>query len=109
MHYTITDKTSKPKQNYVASSNGCGSDITLPGFMVPDSLENCCNEHDKCYDTCNRPKESCDVEFQECLNTICRYESSVFGYLCKTIFPTIVVIAGCSEYLKAQESACICI
>ncbi|CAG9812138.1 unnamed protein product [Chironomus riparius] len=108
--YKCKDLNKSPnlKTNYVTSSNGCGSAITIPSFMVPVSLENCCNEHDKCYDTCNRSKENCDDEFQECLNKICGFELSVLDNLCKSIFPTIVAVAGCSEYLNAQDNACIC-
>ncbi|XP_014065066.2 group XIIA secretory phospholipase A2-like isoform X2 [Salmo salar] len=60
--------------------NGCGS--PLLGFQfdigIP-SLTKCCNQHDRCYDTCNRDKHDCDNEFQECLETICRRLQKMLG------------------------------
>uniref|UniRef100_A0A673ZV11 Phospholipase A2 group XIIA n=1 Tax=Salmo trutta TaxID=8032 RepID=A0A673ZV11_SALTR len=61
--------------------NGCGT--PLLGFQVIDigipSLTKCCNQHDRCYDTCNRDKHDCDNEFQECLETICRRLQKMLG------------------------------
>lgn len=76
--------------------------------MFPESFEGCCNEHDKCYDTCNRSKEFCDVAFQNCLNKICQSGYSLIDLACKKILPFLVAIAGCSEYKSAQEKACVC-
>lgn len=76
--------------------------------MVPKQLEECCNEHDKCYDTCGRSKESCDAAFGNCLDKICKFEYSLIDLACKTVLPAIVIVAACTEYLDAQESACNC-
>ena len=40
-----------------------------PGF------EGCCNRHDKCYDTCNKQREGCDKDFQECLKDACHLDT----------------------------------
>lgn len=43
-------------------------------------MTNCCNEHDKCYDTCGKGKEVCDIDFQRCLYNYCdTYKNSVAG------------------------------
>ena len=31
----------------------------------------CCDTHDYCYDTCNRGKEECDKDLQQCLLNMC--------------------------------------
>lgn len=60
-------------KNHVPSVNGCGS----VGFQwqkdtLPlEELEECCNQHDICYDTCNKKKEKCDKKFKECLYGLC--------------------------------------
>uniref|UniRef100_A0A8C7XXS3 Phospholipase A2, group XIIA n=1 Tax=Oryzias sinensis TaxID=183150 RepID=A0A8C7XXS3_9TELE len=60
--------------------NGCGS--PLFGFQfdigIP-SMTKCCNQHDRCYDTCGREKHDCDEQFQECLETICRNVQRTLG------------------------------
>ncbi|MEQ2206538.1 Caspase-6 [Xenoophorus captivus] len=60
--------------------NGCGS--PLFGFQfdlgIP-SMTKCCNQHDRCYDTCGREKHDCDEQFQDCLETICRNVQRTLG------------------------------
>lgn len=42
----------------------------------------CCNEHDICYDTCNKDKELCDLDFKRCLYNYCdSLKTSVGGDL----------------------------
>lgn len=41
------------------------------------AVEGCCDKHDKCYDTCNKMKESCDDDFRSCLRRICKRNSNV--------------------------------
>lgn len=48
-------------------------DIGIP------SMTRCCNQHDRCYDTCGREKHECDEQFQECLETICRNVQRTLG------------------------------
>ncbi|KAI3353111.1 hypothetical protein L3Q82_019677 [Scortum barcoo] len=63
-----------------AMPNGCGS--PLFGFQfdigIP-SMTKCCNQHDRCYDTCGREKHDCDEQFQDCLETICRNVQRTLG------------------------------
>lgn len=48
-------------------------DIGIP------SMTKCCNQHDRCYDTCGREKHDCDEQFQDCLETICRNVQRTLG------------------------------
>lgn len=34
-------------------------------------MEECCHEHDYCYDTCNSDRVTCDKDFKQCLHDIC--------------------------------------
>ncbi|CAB1327316.1 unnamed protein product [Coregonus sp. 'balchen'] len=70
-------------------------DIGIP------SLTKCCNQHDRCYDTCNRDKHDCDDEFQECLETI-SCENTV------TLLFEAVMHMGCKPYMDSQRDSCIC-
>lgn len=79
-------------------------------------MENCCNAHDICYDTCNKDKEMCDLDFKRCLYAYCdTHEKSTVGYLvvkgCKAaakMLFTGTVTLGCKSYLDSQERACFC-
>lgn len=79
-------------------------------------MENCCNAHDICYDTCNRDKEMCDLDFKRCLYAYCdSHEKSAVGNLvvkgCKAaakMLFTGTVTLGCKSYLDSQERACFC-
>lgn len=42
-------------------------------------MTKCCNQHDRCYDTCGNQKHDCDEEFQDCLETICRNVQRTLG------------------------------
>ncbi|XP_067903771.1 group XIIA secretory phospholipase A2 isoform X2 [Heterodontus francisci] len=60
--------------------NGCGSpmfgvqlDVGIP------SMTKCCNQHDRCYDTCGNAKQDCDEVFQRCLSVICRNVQKTLG------------------------------
>uniref|UniRef100_A0A8K9XFD8 Phospholipase A2 group XIIA n=2 Tax=Oncorhynchus mykiss TaxID=8022 RepID=A0A8K9XFD8_ONCMY len=82
-HYECIDGKVPPsaRPGYRPSpTNGCGT--PLLGFQfdigIP-SLTKCCNQHHRCYDTCNRDKHDCDDEFQGCLETICRRLQKMLG------------------------------
>lgn len=51
-----TDVAPKPNRYYQPSSNGCGSlGLNINTEYLPAiEMENCCNAHDICYDTCNK-------------------------------------------------------
>lgn len=43
-------------------------------------MATCCDDHDICYDTCNKDKELCDLDFKRCLYSYCdKYEKSTVG------------------------------
>lgn len=42
-------------------------------------MTKCCNQHDRCYDTCGREKHDCDEQFHDCLETICRNVQRTLG------------------------------
>ena len=52
-------------------------------YLPYEDHEQCCNEHDICYDKChtislmemNLHRTQCDLEFKSCLNWICTYKS----------------------------------
>ena len=73
---------------------------------------NCCNEHDKCYDTCNEKRDKCDQDFKVCLLTSC--ETKAKGEKlkeCKSvadIFHRGTVGLGCAFFIEAQRNACLC-
>lgn len=72
----------KPNRNHVASADGCGAlGVKISTDFLPfAAMEKCCNAHDICYDTCNKDKEACDVEFKRCLYKHCdSYSQSVGG------------------------------
>ncbi|XP_035491837.1 group XIIA secretory phospholipase A2 isoform X3 [Scophthalmus maximus] len=82
-HYRCSDAGYKPapRPGYKQPPpNGCGS--PLFGFQfdigIP-SMTKCCNQHDRCYDTCGREKHDCDEQFQDCLETICRNVQRTLG------------------------------
>lgn len=79
-------------------------------------MESCCNIHDICYDTCNKDKELCDIEFKRCLYNYCdTHEKSTIGTVvakgCKAaakMLFTGTMTLGCRSYLDSQERACYC-
>lgn len=110
--------TPVPRPNYrPPPPNGCGS--PLFGFQfdvgIP-SMTRCCNEHDRCYDSCGREKSDCDEQFQLCLENICQNLQMTLGLsqsvqACESavtvLFDTVMHL-GCKPYLDSQRSACIC-
>ena len=110
----------KPRINlkHVPKSNGCGS---LGMFLNRDELsrpemEDCCNKHDFCYDSCGSDKEECDKTFKKCLYSTCN-DDDYFGDIisekkCKggaKLLYTATMALGCKSYKDAQRNACICI
>jgi len=101
------------------SADGCGSlGIGISTEYLPAAeMATCCDNHDICYDTCNKDKELCDLDFKRCLYSHCdKYEkSTVGGELmvkgCKTAAKMLFtgsVTLGCRPYLNAQSKACYC-
>jgi len=42
--------------------------------MLPELTE-CCNRHDRCYDTCGSNKIVCDQQFKNCVQELCSISS----------------------------------
>lgn len=85
-------------------------------YLPAVEMENCCNDHDICYDTCNKDKELCDIEFKRCLYNYCdTHDKSAIGTVvtkgCKAaakMLFTGTMTLGCRSYLDAQERSCYC-
>jgi len=100
------------------SYNGCGAlGLNIDYRYLPSAdMDDCCNEHDVCYDTCNSDKELCDLDFKRCLFKICdTYDKPVVGDVvvksCKAAAKVVVsgaMALGCKSFLDAQEKACYC-
>lgn len=110
-------KTPERDKYHTPAADGCGSfGIHIPAENMPIAeLTRCCNEHDVCYDTCNREKEKCDYTFKSCLYGICeKYKETVGPELlsaCKVAAKgmfTGTVALGCKAYKDSQERACYC-
>uniref|UniRef100_A0A8D9EB86 Group XIIA secretory phospholipase A2 n=1 Tax=Cacopsylla melanoneura TaxID=428564 RepID=A0A8D9EB86_9HEMI len=116
----------KPVKNkyYEPKPNGCGQEGSqvnmISQYMSFEELTTCCNEHDICYGTCNKQKETCDFDFRKCLYKICdqlegksvnspTLETISKGckYAAKTAF-TSTMTFGCKYYKAAQAEACFC-
>lgn len=67
-----------PHPGHVAGANGCGPAF-LSGvqFMIPHGYKSVnftepCDDHDRCYDTCNNLKSQCDLNFYESISQLCK-------------------------------------
>ncbi|KAJ8978879.1 hypothetical protein NQ317_008494, partial [Molorchus minor] len=130
----------KPNRNHVPKPNGCGSlGVKIGSNYLPiGEMTKCCDTHDICYDTCNKDKEICDVDFKRCLYKYCdSYEKAIGGTAvvkatnkqqatsndqlhiqsrvdrgtCKgaaKMLFTGTLTLGCKAYLDAQKEACFC-
>ncbi|XP_014098800.2 group XIIA secretory phospholipase A2 [Bactrocera oleae] len=110
----------RPVQNklYTPTANGCGSlGLHINTEYLPAvEMENCCNEHDICYDTCNSNKDLCDLDFKRCLYKYCETIEKSIGseYLitgCKAaakVLFTGTLTLGCKSYLDSQKRSCYC-
>ncbi len=113
-------RTKIPKKNYTPTSNGCGSDDIIGG-VIPNSsfgasFKKDCNNHDICYGTCGKTKDSCDKMFYNDLMKTCHaigFTNAVDVLLtiqCNdqaAIYYKAVVFAAGSAYQDAQSEACV--
>lgn len=120
--YECSHKEQKLVKNpdYVPFVNGCGSlglQLGIDELPRPEMVE-CCNEHDRCYDSCGVDKEECDKTFKRCLYSTCdisnlnkNYIGSMKHKICqgsaKLLF-TATLALGCASFKSAQSKACIC-
>ncbi|XP_006162302.1 group XIIA secretory phospholipase A2 isoform X2 [Tupaia chinensis] len=111
---------SKPLPRYgfkPSPPSGCGSPLFGVHLNVGiPSLTRCCNQHDRCYETCGHSKSDCDEQFQACLSKICRDVQRTLGLAqhvqaCETavglLFDSVIHL-GCKPYLDSQRAACRC-
>ena len=83
----------------------------MPGFTE------CCDIHDKCYDTCNSDRKECDENFKACLSDVCLFDGlskskpkskiKECQSAADMMYATTSTL-GCSAYLKSQATACLC-
>lgn len=107
-----------PRYGYKPSPpNGCGSPVFGFHFDVGiPSMTKCCNQHDRCYDTCGNLKNECDEQFQNCLSKICRDVQRTLGIsetvkACESTVELLfdaVIHLGCKPFMESQRAACIC-
>jgi hypothetical protein len=111
--------TKKPKPGNVPSSNGCGPEggsIKIPQGYGNADYTPACNNHDICYEDCQKPKSACDDDFytgmkQACaaayagvLNSLKRagcYERAYVYYKAVSNF-------GDDAWIAGQNKACKC-
>lgn len=118
-HYKCSDGFKPgPRYNFKPPPpNGCGSPLFGVQFDIGiPSMTKCCNQHDRCYDTCGSKKHDCDEEFQFCLSKICRGVQKTLGLsqnvqACESAVGLLfdaVMHLGCKPYLDSQRSSCMC-
>ncbi|SMR63261.1 unnamed protein product [Zymoseptoria tritici ST99CH_3D1] len=79
-----------------ASSNGCGPEKYY--HLVPEfSFTDCCDAHDKCYDSCASPSASyCNNQFHDCMMGKC--DQKYHGF-------SIGIRAGCKRTAQVYTNA----
>ncbi|MDB4882913.1 MAG: group secretory phospholipase [Gemmatimonadetes bacterium] len=111
-----------PKQNYKPAVNGCGPQNGFnpvpqtPLYMA--SFTPACDEHDRGYGTCNRPKEDTDAQFLADMYEICTQSYPVTGLYTLTayiqctrsaeIYYLAVSTIGDEPYADGQKEGCDC-
>ncbi|XP_071494179.1 uncharacterized protein [Diadema antillarum] len=78
----------------------------------------CCANHERCYHTCKRERMLCDMEFGQCMASLCeelveagRIGSESVKQACDSamgLVGVIIIDPGCELYPKAQGAACRC-
>lgn len=105
------DPVPKNAHNASAYADGCGK----PGLKVNIDFpfESCCHQHDVCYSSCTKHKNSCDFEFINCMNSTCNMvaPNDECRHAAVNLFDDTVTLAqesACTSYLGAQKQACSC-
>eukprot|EP01088_Endostelium_zonatum_P002224 TRINITY_DN12727_c0_g1_i1.p1 TRINITY_DN12727_c0_g1~~TRINITY_DN12727_c0_g1_i1.p1 ORF type:complete len:156 (+),score=26.64 TRINITY_DN12727_c0_g1_i1:23-469(+) len=114
-------KTKVPNPDHVPTSNGCGAGGLLVSAGKYDFTD-CCNEHDICYDTCDRDRNECDKLFGKCLAKYCKQSLTPEGgkgevskeekKACLNsaqLFQQGSSLFGCGTYKASQANACLCV
>lgn len=99
-----------PRPGYSPSINGCGSQEMAIDFVPDFNFEAACNNHDKCYGTCNMSKADCDYMFYNDMLNLCG------NIITDPYCPTLALLyysavahtgAGVEAYEAGQKDACI--
>lgn len=101
------------KQNPTDPLEVCGPHFRFGTLNPKDDLP--CNNHDCCYETCNRTKDECDLAFNSDMLAVCNQPVSGF---CATLVPDClewtatyfdgVAAAAGSSYTNGQNRSCQC-
>jgi len=102
--------TPLPNPDHSPSHNGCGAFGIFIDFKSCSYLNDCCKQHDICYETCGKIRAECDMEFRTCSSTpisvngtttqaCTRYGGAMFH---------LVRAVGCLAFRNGQKRACIC-
>jgi hypothetical protein len=110
-----------PRSGYTPSVNGCGpegSSLPLPQGSAKASFLEPCNEHDRCYGTCNSDKSTCDSNFltatrESCFAAYPRSDPDAWDARAVCLsrsraYANAVKSLGQSAYDEAQKLACEC-
>jgi hypothetical protein len=111
-----------PKLNYKPPVNGCGPQNGFnPVPQTPLNLATftpACDEHDRGYGTCNRPKEVTDTQFLHDMKEICTNTYPITGVISAMslvqcarnaeIYYAAVSKLGDDPYKEGQEAGCDC-
>jgi hypothetical protein len=101
------------KQNPTDPLEVCGPHFRFGTLDPKEDLP--CNNHDCCYETCNRTKNECDLAFNSDMLAVCNQPVSGF---CATLVPDcigwtatyfdgVVALSG-SSYTNGQNRSCQC-
>lgn len=108
----------QPRPGYqLPEPNGCSSSLVGLQFDLGiPAMTECCNNLDKCYDTCGTNKYDCDAKFRLCLHDICSDLKKSLGFgskvqACESMADALyntVWTFGCRPYMTSQRAACFC-
>ena len=95
--------------------------LILPYFQLDTSdipgFTECCDAHDKCYDTCSNDRSDCDEHFKSCLSSVCLFDglsnkkSKDKMTQCQTsadMMHAATTSLGCTAFKESQRNACLC-
>ena len=115
-------RTSRPREGYAPTVNGCGSgwntylvpdrDYSIIGYLFDVDFKVACNKHDACYGTCAENKATCDTNLyngmiQECdkIPNLFFTEKARCYAMAKTFYFAVDKL-GDGPFESAQDDAC---
>jgi len=91
---------------YYEAPNGCSNSPDSNWFSSGTGFKPACDNHDRCYATIGKSKDTCDDNFKKDMDKICATGTPVAG--CSTaanLYYGAVIEYGTSAYSTAQEEA----